>query len=105
MKLKGGWTYIFYHQRKAFSVVTAPIKICEVHGGIQSELLSSKNWKYVSRMQERTAVWGSLFGAACPIPEGHNKVEGEKNQPCVTLQNRVENILLCVYTVKSKTDM
>lgn len=56
-------------------------------------------------MQERTAVWGSLFGAACPIPEGHNKVEGEKNQPCVTLQNRVENILLCVYTVKSKTDM
>lgn len=78
MKLKGGWTYIFHHRREAFSVVAAPLKICEGHGGIQSELLSSKNWKCVSRMQERTGVWGSLFGAACPIPEDHNKAEIKK---------------------------
>lgn len=47
MKLKGSWTYIFHHPGEAFSVVTASplvsyLKICEVHRGIQSELLSSK---------------------------------------------------------------
>lgn len=57
-----------------------------------------KNWKCISRMQERTPVWGSLFGAACPIPEGHNKAERKKPQPFITLQNTVEKYtFMCLY--------
>lgn len=49
-------------------------------------------------MEERTAVWGSLFGAACPIPEGLNKAERKtKSTIRYTAKQSRKNTFMCLY--------
>lgn len=49
-------------------------------------------------MQERTGVWGSLFDAACPVPEGHNKAERKiKKAICYTAKQSRKYTFMCLY--------